>query len=91
MKTRFTAQTGVEIRQVTPGQWQHVDTNDGRGAQVGPAYRTKDEALADHEGYLHRGGWLRAAHICRYCGAASNREPSEQESPADYCHAEDHA
>lgn len=27
---------------------------------------------------------------CRFCGAPSWREPSEQTAPPDYCHPEDH-
>ena len=27
---------------------------------------------------------------CRFCGAPSRREPSEQTPPPDYCHPEDH-
>lgn len=59
MKTPFTAQTGIEIKRNADGRWRHVDTNDGRKAEVGPDYHTKAELIADHEGYLRRAGWLR--------------------------------
>ena len=29
-------------------------------------------------------------YTCKFCGAPSEREPSEQEMPPDYCHPEDH-
>lgn len=58
-KTRFTDATGVEIHRTHEGRWRHVDTNDGRRADVGPDYHTKAELLADHEAYLRRAGWLR--------------------------------
>ena len=29
-------------------------------------------------------------YTCKFCGAPSAREPSEQEMPPDYCHPEDH-
>ncbi|WP_334043575.1 hypothetical protein [Burkholderia ambifaria] len=60
--TRFSDQTGVFFRYFeamgAKSFWQHVDMNDGRGAQVGPHYRSKDELLSDHESYLRRAGWL---------------------------------
>jgi hypothetical protein len=56
--TRFTPSTGIAFRHYGPSHWQHIDTNDGRDAQVGPLYKTKDELLADHEAYLHRAGWI---------------------------------
>lgn len=60
MKTRFTAQTGIEFRCKPWGNgWVHVDTNDGRNADVGPIYQTKTELLADHEDYLLRAGWMK--------------------------------
>lgn len=60
--TRFSDRTGIFFRYFSPGNskpfWQHVDMNDGRGAQVGPHYNSKDELLSDHESYLRRAGWL---------------------------------
>ena len=29
-------------------------------------------------------------HKCKYCGAASYVDPSDQEPPPDYCHESDH-
>lgn len=29
-------------------------------------------------------------YTCKFCGAPSERDPSEQEMPPDYCHPEDH-
>jgi hypothetical protein len=58
--TRFSAETGIKIRQFDAGHWQHVDCNEARNAQVGPVYKTKAELLADHEDYLRRAGWLRS-------------------------------
>lgn len=57
--TRFSAETGIRYRHCVGGQWQHIDTNDGGDAQVGPHYASKAELLADHEAYLYRAGWLR--------------------------------
>jgi hypothetical protein len=66
-KTRHTAATGIYIGQIAPGLWQHVqddrhEADDARSiprvAQVGPHYKTKAEALADHEAYMVRAGWL---------------------------------
>lgn len=31
-----------------------------------------------------------APYLCKYCGAPSWYEPSEQEAPPDYCHESDH-
>ena len=59
MKTRFTDETGIEIRRKSNNTWQHFDISDGRAAQVGPVYQTKAEALTDHEAYLVRGGWMK--------------------------------
>lgn len=56
--TRHTAATGIVLAHILPEHWQHVDTNNGRRAQVGPVYKTKDEALADHENYMRRAGWI---------------------------------
>lgn len=56
--TRHTAATGIVLAHILPEHWQHVDTNDGNKAQVGPIYKTKIEALADHEDYMQRAGWL---------------------------------
>lgn len=58
ISTRHTESTGVVIAMMAPGVWQHVDTNDNRVGQVGPQYKTKAEALADHESYIRRAGWL---------------------------------
>lgn len=57
--TRHTAATGIVLAHILPEHWQHLDTNDGRRAQVGPVYKTKAEALADHEDYMVRAGWLK--------------------------------
>lgn len=56
--TRHTESTGVKIAHIAPGLWQHIDANNGVAQQVGPHYKTKAEALADHESYLHRAGWI---------------------------------
>jgi hypothetical protein len=65
LATRFSDQTGIFFRYFEPTSvksfWQHIDMNDGRGAQVGPHYQSKDELLSDHEAYLRRAGWLRDA------------------------------
>ena len=72
METRYTDKTGVIIsggksynvtlkKNVTA--WGHFDCNDGRLSHVGPWYKTKAEALADHESYLVRAGWLDLADI----------------------------
>lgn len=58
-ETRHTAATGVKLAHVGPSHWQHVDTNDGRCAPVGPIYSSKAEALADHDAYIRR-AWLPA-------------------------------
>lgn len=63
MKTRFTGQTGIEIKCVAGIGWAHYDLNDGRAARVGPWYKTKAELLADHEAYLRRAGWLRGETV----------------------------
>jgi hypothetical protein len=55
--TRYTPKTGIQIARLGTF-WQHIDTNDGRRAQIGPQYRTKAELLADHERYLIAAGWL---------------------------------
>lgn len=81
--TRFTDHTGIFFRNFSPANsqsfWQHVDMNDGRGAQVGPHYRSKAELLADHESYLCRAGWLADEHATgRSAGGArksSNLRP----------------
>ena len=52
MKTRHTDETGIEFIKIAENHWQHIDTNDGSFAQVGPIYKTKIELLADHERYL---------------------------------------
>lgn len=58
-KTRHFEATSIAFRCILPGHWQHVDLNDpARPAQVGPAYKTKAELLADHESYLSRAGWM---------------------------------
>jgi hypothetical protein len=59
INTRHTEDTGIIIAMMAPGVWQHVDTNDNRVGQVGPQYRTKAEALTDHESYMRRGGWIK--------------------------------
>lgn len=28
--------------------------------------------------------------VCKFCGQASRFDPSDQESPPDYCHPSDH-
>lgn len=33
---------------------------------------------------------LKAPHKCRYCGAPSWVDPSDQCQPPDYCHESDH-
>jgi hypothetical protein len=61
--TRYTPKTGIQIARLDiygVPFWQHIDTNDGGRAQVGPQYRTKAELLADHERYLLEAGWLDA-------------------------------
>lgn len=92
METRFTKETGIEIKHLGTKHWQHVDNNDGLARQVGPVYATQAEALADHENYLVRGGWTTGpANRCKFCGAETEVDPSDQRAPADYCHAADHA
>jgi len=59
MKTRFTEQTGIEIRRSHENRWRHVEVARGKEAYVGPDYHTKQELLRDHEAYLRRAGWLR--------------------------------
>ena len=61
--TRFTEKTGITIRKIGPWHWQHLDWNDGEPRQVGPIYQTKAEALADHESYLIRAGWMRSGEM----------------------------
>lgn len=67
METRYTDKTGITINcqkaynvtfQRNETVWGHFDRNDGRMSHVGPWYKTKAEALADHESYLVRAGWL---------------------------------
>lgn len=58
IETRYTDRTGVKIAHIARGLWQHIDTNDGATRQVGPHYKTKMEALSDHESYMRRGGWI---------------------------------
>lgn len=31
-----------------------------------------------------------APHRCKYCGAPSWVDPSDQDAPSDYCHEQDH-
>lgn len=83
MKTRFTEQTGIEIRRLLPGHWRHVDCNDGLARPVGPAYKSQAEALADHESYLLSGGWLPRTSSCPACGSttASQHASSEGSVP----------
>lgn len=59
--TKNTNETEIAIGHFGAGHWQHVDTHDGREAQVGPIYLTKQEALANHETYLVDGGWKKPA------------------------------
>lgn len=72
METRYTEKTGIILRHSVTynvtlrrkvSVWGHFDTNSmlphGMPAHVGPWYKTKAEALADHYSYLVRGGWLR--------------------------------
>lgn len=33
---------------------------------------------------------MQAPYICKYCGAPSWVDPSDQMPPADYCHESDH-
>ena len=70
IETRFTDQTGIMIGcidayNVTEHKnvraWGHFDFNDGRQTHVGPWYKTKIEALQDHEDYLIRAGWMKGA------------------------------
>lgn len=56
-RTRHSDETGVVLGFNAGVGWQHVDTNDERYAATGPQYKTKMEALADHEDYLVRAGW----------------------------------
>jgi hypothetical protein len=58
--TRHTAATGITICCMAPGHYQHLDTNATPYRPVGPTYLTKGEALADHEAYMVRAGWLQA-------------------------------
>lgn len=55
-----TSETGIAYMRHIDG-WQHIDTNDGRNAQVGPIYKTKAEMMSDHNDYLVRAGWMREA------------------------------
>jgi hypothetical protein len=60
--TRYTAITGVQIARVMPGDWRHVDMNDGPeslGRVVGPSYKTRGDLYRSHVDYLLRAGWLR--------------------------------
>ena len=56
--TRHTPATGIVIGQ-HPNGWRHYDTEGGSARDVGPIYASKAEALADHEAYMKRGGWIR--------------------------------
>lgn len=60
-QTKNTNTTGIAIGHFGQAHWQHVDTSDGREAQVGPIYLTQQEALANHETYLVDGGWKKPA------------------------------
>lgn len=33
---------------------------------------------------------MKPEHICKYCGAPSYLDPSDQTPPPDYCHESDH-
>lgn len=56
--TRHTPATGIVIGQ-HPDGWRHYDTGTrGQTRDVGPVYASKAEALADHEAYMKRGGWI---------------------------------
>ena len=59
MKTQYTKETGIEIKKIANNHWQHIDTNTSEDSQVGPIYRTKTEALADHEAYLKQNWGLK--------------------------------
>lgn len=59
--TRFSAETGIIIKNLEGFGWAHFDTNgSGSIAKVGCWYPTKAELMADHESYLIRAGWLPA-------------------------------
>lgn len=61
LATRHTPATGIAYRRsAADGTWRHVDTNDGRFADVGPHYQTKGELMADHERYLRDAGWMQS-------------------------------
>ena len=55
METRHTLETGVAYKHFAPGHWQHIDTNDGQNAPVGPVYKTKIELLIDDTRYQIEG------------------------------------
>jgi hypothetical protein len=66
IKTRYTEQTGVLIGvtnayNVTLKKnvhaWGHFDCNEAMPVHVGPWYKTKEEALSDHERYI-KAAWL---------------------------------
>ena len=52
METQHTEETGIEYKKFGKNHFQHVDTNSGREAQVGPIYQSKNELLNDHRRYL---------------------------------------
>jgi hypothetical protein len=59
-KTRFGDENGdIYYFQRADGKWQHVhhDKPDGKPAQVGPAYATKAELLADSTRYCESWGY----------------------------------
>jgi hypothetical protein len=67
--TTFTRETGIWISRVSNGKkasWRHVDCNDARHAEVGPAYSSRRALAEDHYDYLRRGGWLRRDPGCEY-------------------------
>jgi hypothetical protein len=62
-RTRFTKDTGIWLAKTASG-WQHAEVTEREdhapiGRPVGPTYKTQTEALADHEAYLKRAGWLK--------------------------------
>lgn len=54
----YSETTGVFIEAQGGTCWSHVSCADGQRSRVGPRYKTKEEALADHASYLVRAGWL---------------------------------
>lgn len=65
--TPYSARSGIKIFKFDSNLWRHVTTHDADNhdpdlpykGQVGPAYTSKKDLLADHVPYLLRAGWLK--------------------------------